>query len=97
MLPEHADSAYNECMTPAQRLERLTEARDHEDSWVEWYRLTPQERWEESKKIWLFFLQVGGSLDPEPDSQSPFDAVIPRSPAPAYGRSSVRVLRRGRV
>ncbi len=25
---------------------------DHEDGWIEWYRLTPQERWEESKKIW---------------------------------------------
>lgn len=84
-------------MTSEERLKRLTEARDHEDGWIEWYRLTPQERWEESKKIWQFYLRVGGSLDPEPDSQSPFDSVIPRGSAPAYGRSSVRVLRRGRV
>jgi hypothetical protein len=84
-------------MSPEQRIQRLNEARDQEDSWTEWYRLTPLERWEESKKLWQFYLQVGGSLDPEPDSQSPFDAFMPRGSAPAYGRSSVRVLRRGRV
>lgn len=84
-------------MSPEQRLARLNEAHDHEDSWIEWYRLTPLERWEESMKIWQFYLRVGGSLDPEPDPQSPFDAVLPRGSAPAYGRSSVRVLRRGRV
>lgn len=84
-------------MTPEQRFLRLNEARDQDDSWVEWYRLTPVERWEESQKLWQFYLQVGGSLDPEPDSQSPFDAFIPRGSAPAYGRTSMRVLRRGRV
>lgn len=76
---------------------QLDEAQDHEDTWVEWYRLTPQQRWAESMKIWQFYLQVGGTLDPEPDSQSPFDSVMPRGEAPAYGRAGVRVLRRGRV
>ena len=47
------------------------------DSWVEWYSLTPLERWYESCKLWQFYLQVGGSLDPEPNSQSPFDSVMP--------------------
>ncbi len=84
-------------MTTEQRLARLNEARDHEDSWIEWYRLTPQERWAESMKLWTFYLSVGGSLDPEPDPQSPFDAFVPRGNAPAYGGAGVRVLRRGRV
>jgi hypothetical protein len=84
-------------MNSTEQRKRLDEARDHEDSWIEWYQLTPQQRWEESKKNWQFYLQVGGSLDPEPDSQSPFDPVMPRGQVPAYGRAGVRVLRRGRV
>ncbi len=84
-------------MTPEERLKRLHEAQDQEDTWLEWYRLTPLERWEESKKLWQFYLSVGGTLDPEPDSQSPFDPYLPRGQAPAYGRAGVRVLRRGRV
>lgn len=84
-------------MTPDDRRQRLNEACDHEDTWLEWYRLSPQERWEESKKLWQFFLSVGGSLDPEPDSQSPFDAFLPRGAVPAYGGAGLRVLRRGRV
>ena len=40
--------------------------------WAEWYRLTPEERWEESLKLWDTYLALGGSLDPEPDPQSPF-------------------------
>ena len=80
-----------------QQLKRREEARDDEDSWREWYCLTPLERWHESMKLWEFYLRVGGSLDPEPDHQSPFDAFLPRGSAPAYGRSGLRVLRRGRV
>jgi hypothetical protein len=40
--------------------------------WAEWYFLTPQERWQESEKLWQIYLSMGGSLDPEPDTQSPF-------------------------
>jgi hypothetical protein len=40
--------------------------------WAEWYRLTPVQRWRESEKLWQTYLALGGSLDPEPDSQSPF-------------------------
>ena len=39
----------------------------------EWAAMTPQERWAESAKLWDFYLSMGGSLDPAPDSQSPFD------------------------
>jgi hypothetical protein len=65
--------------------------------WAEWYRLTPQERWAESEKLWSTFLALGGSLDPEPDTQSPFfDPDAPR-PEPADGRPGVRVVRRSGV
>jgi hypothetical protein len=65
--------------------------------WAEWYRLTPVQRWLESEKLWSTYLALGGSLDPEPDTQSPFfDARAPR-PRPAHGRAGVRVLRRGGV
>jgi hypothetical protein len=67
---------------------------DTEDEWLAWYRLTPQERWAESMKLWEFYLAMGGSLDPEPDSQSPFDADYPRRQVPADGRPGVRVVRR---
>jgi len=41
--------------------------------WLDWYRLTPLERWRISQEVlWPTFLALGGSLDPEPDSQSPF-------------------------
>jgi len=83
-------------MTEEDRLKRLEEARNDVDSWKERYRLTPLERMQESMKLWQFYLQAGGSLDPEPDSQSPFDSVMPRSTAPAYGRPGLRVVRSDR-
>ncbi len=50
--------------------------------WAEWYALTPAERMRESAKLWSTFLALGGSLDPEPDTQSPFfDADAPRESA----------------
>jgi hypothetical protein len=68
-----------------------------EDEWVEWYRLTPVQRWLETEKLWQTHLALGGLLDPEPDTQSPcFDARAPR-PRPAHARTGVRVLRRGGV
>lgn len=84
-------------MDDAQRLKRLQAAEDDGDSWQEWQRLTPMERWHESMKLWQFFLSVRGSLDPEPDPQSPFDAFLPRGTAPAYGGAGLRILRRGGV
>ena len=51
--------------------------------WAEWYALTPAERTRESSKLWPLYLALGGSLDPEPDTQSPFfDAEAQPESAP---------------
>ena len=65
--------------------------------WAEWYGLTPVERWRESEKLWQLYLSLGGSLDPEPDTQSPFFDATAQSPRPVDGRPGVRVVRRSRV
>jgi len=72
--------------------EQLVEA-----EWAEWYLLTPAQRWLESEKLWEAFLILGGSLDPEPDTQSPFFDSRASRPRPAHGRSGVRRVRRGGV
>jgi len=68
-----------------------------EDEWLEWYRLTPEERWRENQKLWLFYLSSGGSLDTEPDSQSPYDALYSPGESVADGGTGVRAVRRGRI
>jgi len=65
--------------------------------WAEWYRLSPLERWRESERLWIAYLELGGTLDPEPDTQSPFFDPEERGSGPADGRPGVRVLRRGGV
>ena len=67
------------------------------EEWAEWYRLTPAERWSETARLWQTYLALGGSLDPEPDTQSPFFDPRATSSRPVDGRPGVRVLRRGRV
>jgi hypothetical protein len=67
------------------------------EEWAEWYRLSPAERWLESEKLWEVFLTLGGSLDPEPDTQSPFFDPEAPGPRPFDGRSGVRIVRRGGV
>ena len=62
--------------------------------WAEWYRLTPEERFLESMKLWETYLALGGSLDPEPDTQSPFFDPDEWRDNAADGRPGVRVLRR---
>jgi hypothetical protein len=77
---------------------RLLEPEDIcEPEWAEWYRLTPQERWAETEKLWQIYLAMGGSLDPEPDTQSPFFFADEPNQSPANGRSGLRVIRRGGV
>ena len=67
------------------------------EEWADWYSLTPMERWRESAKLWEVYLSLGGSLDPEPDTQSPFfDREAPSS-RPVDGRPGLRVVRRSRV
>jgi hypothetical protein len=40
---------------------------------TDWYKLSPAERFEESQKLWEIFIMMGGDLEPEPDTQSPFN------------------------
>ena len=40
---------------------------------ADWYRLSQAERFEESQKLWESFILMGGDLEPEPDTQSPFN------------------------
>ena len=65
------------------------------DEWAEWYRLTPQERFRESAKLRETFLALGGSLDPEPDTQCPFFNLEEWRANSAHRRPGVRVLRGG--
>jgi len=39
---------------------------------LDWYGMSPAERFVESQKLWGLFVSLGGSCDPEPDTQSPF-------------------------
>jgi hypothetical protein len=43
-----------------------------EEEVLEWYRMTPLERWGESMRLWSTFRLLGGRFEPEPDTQSPF-------------------------
>lgn len=65
--------------------------------WAEWYRLTPQERWSENAKMWETFLLLGGSLDPEPDTQSPFFDEQEWRSLTGHGRPGVRIVRRSGI
>lgn len=76
-------------------IEHMTSPWIDNDEWLDWYKLTPAERWRESQKLWEFFLSVGGSLDPEPDSESPFDSFYAQRALPPDGRAGVRIVRRG--
>jgi len=64
---------------------------------LEWWSLTPAQRFEESQKLWATFLALGGSLDPEPDWQSPFYFPETSGARSAHGRSGVYSVRRRRV
>jgi hypothetical protein len=67
------------------------------EEWAEWYRLTPAQRWIETEKLWGVYLQLGGSLDPEPDTQSPFFDPETAGSSSSDGRPGVRVIRRSRI
>ena len=61
--------------------------------WAEWYRLSPEERFQESMKLWDTYLALGGSLEPQPDTQSPFFDPDEWRENAAHRRTGVRVLR----
>lgn len=53
--------------------EAFFEAVEVEDEVLEWYALSPAERFIESQKLWEVFVLLGGNYDTEPDTQSPFN------------------------
>ena len=63
------------------------------EEWAEWYRLTPVQRWLESEKLWQTYLALGGSLDPEPDTQSPFFDPKEHRAESAKQRRIVKIIR----
>ena len=38
----------------------------------DWYEMSEVERFVQSQKLWEVFVLLGGTYDPEPDTQSPF-------------------------
>jgi hypothetical protein len=38
----------------------------------DWYEMSEVERFVQSQKLWEIFVLLGGTYDPEPDTQSPF-------------------------
>ena len=56
----------------SENAEEIAELLDVSSEWLEWYQLSPEERWKESQKLWVTYLEMGGSLEPEVDFQSPF-------------------------
>ena len=65
--------------------------------WAAWYALSPGKRFLESARLWETYLALGGSLEPEPDTQSPFfDPKEWRENAP-HGGPGVHILRRSGI
>ena len=87
---------------PERRMVRMGRSRrfyesDEGEEVLSWWSLTPAQRFAESEKLWITFRALGGSLDPEPDWQSPFYfAEAPRAGAPD-GRPGVHPVRGRRV
>ena len=49
-----------------------TESSMEEAEVLDWYKMSPAERFVESQKLWEVFILLGGDYAPEPDTQSPF-------------------------
>ncbi len=75
-------------MSEHERLEAAIRA-----EWAEW----PQQRWAESMKLWQAYLSLGGSLDPDPDPQSPFFDEQEWRELSAHGWPSLRAIRHSGV
>jgi hypothetical protein len=67
------------------------------EEWAEWYTLSPQQRLEESSRLWRAYVELGGTFDPEPDSQSPFYDPHDGRAVAADGRTGMRVVRRSGI
>lgn len=68
-----------------------------EPEWLDWYALSPVERWNRSQELWNHYLQIGGSLEPEPDTQSPFFDEQAWSQSSPHGGTGLRLIRRGGI
>ena len=68
-----------------------------EDEWLDWYGMTPSARWKENDKLWTFYIEAGGTLDSEPDTQSPFYTARSRDKISSHGRSGMHILRRSGI
>ncbi len=64
---------------------------------LEWYRMTPRERFAESQNLWEVFFMMGGTCDPEPDTQSPFYPMEIRAERAPHGRTGLHPLRRSGI
>ena len=64
---------------------------------AEWARLSPAERWEESAKLWVTYLSLGGQVDTEPGSERPRNATRLPGAAPDDGRAGVHSIWGGGV
>jgi len=62
--------------------------------WEEWYGMSPLERLQATETLWQTYLDLGGSLEPEPDTQSPFFNEEEWRRMSAHGRTGLRVIRR---
>jgi hypothetical protein len=67
------------------------------EEWAEWYRMTPQQRWAEQDRLSTIYLALGGTFDPEPDTQSPFFDEDEWRALYGHGRPGVCVIRRSGV
>lgn len=70
----------------------------HAESFIdeeqEWLHLNPAQRLRETTKLWSIYLALGGSLDPGPNSQSPFHFPEKSSAVSANRRTGLHRLRR---
>lgn len=86
------DTSESTARSPLAILESLVE-----DELLEWYLMTPQQGWSESQRLWATYTLLGGSLEPQPDSQSPFDVRGSWGRGAADGRPGVHSVRRSGV
>lgn len=99
IIPVFSYTGLAKCVATA--TQRASETFDFSEicsaEWIEWYSMTPLERWNESQKLWPTYLALGGSLDPEPDTQSPFYDPEASGQSLAHGRTGLHIIRRGGV
>ena len=62
---------------------------------IDWIKLTPEKRFRETTKLWDFYLAMGGSLDIQPDPQSPFYFPETQGKSASHRRAGKHNLRRG--